>query len=49
MTENQYENALMRIYDLIQLTPLITVSEYAELDNLAREVEEYELQCYPIK
>jgi len=49
MTENQYENALMRIYDLIQLTTLITVSEYAELDNLARAVKEYELQCYPIK
>lgn len=44
----QYENALQRIYDLMQKDPNDVSPEYDELEVLSILVEDYETKTFPI-
>ena len=47
-TKNDYENALQRIYELIQKDLKVKSDEYDELELLSILVEEYEKRNFPI-
>jgi len=46
--ENQYNGALARVYELMQITSPKNLEEENELTQLSILVKEYELQYYPI-
>ena len=47
-TEGQYDEALERVYELLQLHPLLNSSEGDELDLLVTLIEAYESVHYPM-
>jgi HTH-type transcriptional regulator / antitoxin HigA len=47
-SEAEYENALERIYDLLQLKPALKSTAGNELEFLTNLVEKYEAVYFPI-
>jgi antitoxin component HigA of HigAB toxin-antitoxin module len=48
LTEEEYTKAVRRVYDLIQQEVPSDSPEFAELDALARVVEHYEQEHFPL-
>lgn len=48
LTEEEYTQAVRRVYDLIQQEVPSDSPEFAELDVLARAVEHYEQEHFPL-
>lgn len=48
LTEEEYEKALRRVYDLIQQEVPSNSPEFIELDMLARAIEYYEHEHFPL-
>jgi HTH-type transcriptional regulator/antitoxin HigA len=47
-TESQYDEALARVYDLMQKDLVKESAEFNELNGLVTTVKEYENEQYPI-
>ena len=48
-SEDQYEQALARVYDLMQMDIIENSPEFRELEKLGVLVQAYEKEHYPIR